>query len=164
MASRTVSKALIVITAAPLFLRTVLIIIGNPYCVVARETHSANNLFRFFLQKFNYVGAVLWFSEVVEHVHARNEGLGIGQPPIEAILVPDDAWPFESTGILVSRLGSCDAAENTLVPRTHAILLNWMALLASLVQYFTMSGVAGSEGDVAAHYRGCHSGGADCHW
>jgi hypothetical protein len=46
-------------------------------------------------------------------------------------------------------LSPSDTAKNTLVPRTYSILFDRMALLASLVQYFTMGDVAGSEGDVA---------------
>ena len=71
--------------------------------------------FRLFLQKFYYVGAVVWISDVIEHVYARNECLGIGQPFVEGVLVPDDARSFECIGVRISRLRSRDAAEHTFV-------------------------------------------------
>src|SRR5271166_1476612 len=72
--------------------------VGAPLGTTARRI-----LFRALLQIGDHVRAVLGAVEMEEHPHSGDEGLRIGEPLVERLLVPDDIGGFERVGIAVIR-------------------------------------------------------------
>src|SRR5580693_6398774 len=92
----------------------------------ANDTPRACILFRALLEIRDDVGPVLSIVQMEEHLDARNDGLRIGQPLVERLLVPDHIGGFERVriGIVGQRTGL--AAIDAPMTRTDVVLVERM--------------------------------------
>src|SRR5271165_2236457 len=81
-----------------------------------------------------------------EHLGAGSDSLGIGQPLVQRLLVPDDIGRFERVGIVVVGERSGLAAEYAAMARPDVVLVQRMAVGAGLVELLAAVGVAGRRG------------------
>ena len=108
------------------------------------------HLFRPLPEKRDHVGAVLRAVEMEEHLDARHEGLRVGQPLVERLLVPDDIGGFQRVGIAVVGQRAGLAAKDAAMARSDVVLVERMAVRAGLVELLAARGVAGEAAAVAA--------------
>src|SRR5664280_3654316 len=98
------------------------------------------------LEELDHVGAVLGLVEMVEHLRPGHEGLRIGEPAVERLFVPDEVRMLQRIGIGVVGQRSGLAAEHAAMARADVVLVERMAVLATLVELFAMCRVTGGAG------------------
>jgi hypothetical protein len=92
---------------------------------------------------------------VKKHLGAGRDGLRIGQPLVECLLVPHDLGGFERVGIVVIGQGGCLAPEYAAMARPDIVLVERVAVLAGLLERLAASGVAGQPTGPYGPPKGC---------